>query len=207
MKEAARNESQPAHRSEGRRRAVAHPKGRQVDPVALSEIQALLGDLPRRRDLLIEHLHRIQDHYRCLSPAHLTALAFEMKLALAEVYETATFYAHFDVPRDGDPTPPAITVRVCDSITCMLAGSNTLRSELIERLGPAVRVLPAPCVGRCDQAPAVFVGKAHVCQATVESVTEAVRENRTQPILPEHSVGYTDYLKRGGYQLLRVFGG
>ena len=73
MKEAAQNESQPAHRGEGRRRAVAHPKGRQVDPVALSEIQALLGDLPRRRDLLIEHLHRIQDHYRCLSPAHLTA--------------------------------------------------------------------------------------------------------------------------------------
>ena len=125
MEEAARNEPKPAHRGEGRRRAVAHPKGRQVDPVVLEEIRALLGDQPRRRDLLIEHLHRIQDRYRCLSPSHLTALAFEMKLALAEVYETATFYAHFDVLRDGDPAPPAITVRVCDSIACMLAGVPT----------------------------------------------------------------------------------
>src|SRR5829696_1473287 len=126
----------PIHPGEGRRRAVPHPKGRVVDPRALDEVRALLADRPRRRDLLIEHLHLLQDRYRCLRESHLAALAEEMRLALAEVYEVATFYAHFDVVRDGEPGPPPLTVRVCDSLTCALHGADGLLHELAGRLGP-----------------------------------------------------------------------
>src|SRR3974390_10210 len=107
----------------GRRRPPKTPKGRQVDPRALAEVQALLGDRSRQRDLLIEHLHLIQDRYGHLSAAHLAALAQEMKLALAEVYEVATFYAHFDVVKEGEEPPAPITVRVSDSVSCAMAGS------------------------------------------------------------------------------------
>src|SRR5580658_27007 len=132
-------------------RVRSTPKGRQVDPQAREEVLALLGASPRRRDLLIEHLHKIQDHYGCLSARHLVALAAEMKMAMAEVYEVATFYHHFDVVKEGDP-PPAITVRVCDSIACEMAGSRELLTALPVVLGEDVRVLSAPCVGRCDTA-------------------------------------------------------
>ena len=131
------------HPGAGRRKAVSHPKGRQVEPAALAEIQALLGDRPRRRDLLIEHLHLIQDHYRQLAARHLAALAHEMRLALAEVYEVATFYAHFDVVLDDSP-PPALTVRVCDSLTCAMLGGERLREALDEKLGRDVRVSLGP---------------------------------------------------------------
>src|SRR5216683_3067469 len=137
-----------------RRRPRTTPKGRQVDPRALDEVRALLGDRSRRRDLLIEHLHLIQDRYRHLSAAHLAALADEMKLALTEVYEVATFYAHFDVVKDGPP-PPAVTVRVCDSLSCAMAGAEKLIAALPGKLGPDVRVLRAPCMGACDRAPVV----------------------------------------------------
>src|ERR1700756_2443026 len=114
------------HPGEGRRRAKATPKGRQIDPVAAAEIEALLGDRPRRRDLLIEHLHLIQDKYHQISAAHLAALAEEMKLSFAEVFETATFYAHFDVVKEDSKDVPTLTVRVCDSLTCALFGSEAL---------------------------------------------------------------------------------
>src|SRR4029079_15022930 len=110
----------------GRRRPPRTPKGRQVDPQALEEILALLRDRPRRRDLLIEHLHLIQDHYGCLSAPHLAALASEMKMALTEVYEVATFYAHFDVVKEGEPSPSAATVRVCNSLSCAMVGADKL---------------------------------------------------------------------------------
>src|SRR5215510_11106856 len=129
-----------------RSRVRATPKGRVVDPKALEDVRALLGDAPRRRDLLIEHLHKIQDRYHCLSAAHLVALAAEMKMAMAEVYEVATFYHHFDVVKEGDAVPPAVTVRVCDSIACELAGSQQLLDKLPALLGTGVRVLHAPCV-------------------------------------------------------------
>src|SRR5580658_5199045 len=119
---------------EGRRRPRRTPKGRQVDPQALEEVRALLTDRPRRRDLLIEHLHLIQDHYGHLSAAHLAALAQEMKLALTEVYEVATFYAHFDVVKEGQTPPPAVTVRVCDSLSCALRGAERLLAELPKQL-------------------------------------------------------------------------
>src|SRR5689334_7572571 len=154
----------------GRRRPPRTPKGRQVDPRALDEVRALLGERPRRRDLLIEHLHLIQDRYGRLSDAHLAALAEEMRLAMAEVYEVATFYAHFDVVRDGEPGPPPLTVRVCDSVTCALHGGEHLRHELAARLGQEVRVVRAPCIGRCDRAPVAMVGQRSVDRATVDSV-------------------------------------
>src|SRR5947209_7320802 len=117
----------------GRRRPPRTPKGRQVEPAALAEVCALLGERPRQRDLLIEHLHLIQDRYRQLSAAHLAALAHEMKLALTEVYEVATFYAHFDVVKEGDEPPAPVTVRVCDSLSCAIAGAEQLLRELPNR--------------------------------------------------------------------------
>src|SRR5678809_375750 len=150
------------------------PKGRGVDPQALEEVRTLLGDAPRRRDLLIEHLHKIQDRYGCLSARHLVALASEMKMAMAEVYEVATFYHHFDVVKEGETAPPAITVRVCDSIACELAGSHDLLVKLPALLGSDVRVLHAPCVGRCETAPVAVVGQNPVPLATIEKVVSLV---------------------------------
>src|ERR1700710_3342200 len=141
------------HPGEGRKRAKSTPKGRQIDPTAAHEIELLLGDRPRRRDLLIEYLHLIQDRWHQISAAHLAALADEMKLAFAEVFETATFYAHFDVVKEGDATVPALPVRVCDSITCAMHGAEPLLASLQAELGPGVRVVRAPCVGLCDHAP------------------------------------------------------
>src|SRR3954469_566627 len=137
------------HPGAGRRGGRNVPKGRQVDPDALGEVQALLGDRPRQRDLLIEHLHLIQDRYGCLHARHLAALAQEMKLALVEVYEVASFYAHFDIVMDGEAAPPPITVRVCDSLTCSLFGAEKLLAELPNQLGKNVRVMRAPCMGGC----------------------------------------------------------
>src|SRR5678810_305218 len=151
------------------------PKGRAVDPKALEEVRALLGDAPRRRDLLIEHLHKIQDRYHHLSAAHLVALAAEMKMAMTEVYEVATFYHHFDVVKEGDTAPPTITVRVCDSIACELAGAHDLLKTLPSLLGPGIRVLHAPCVGRCETAPVAVVGQNPLPHATAEQVVTTVQ--------------------------------
>src|ERR1051326_3935878 len=141
----------PGGRGRAGRRPPKTPKGRQVDPQAREQVRALLGDRERRRDLLIEHLHLIQDRYGHLSAAHLAALAAEMRLALAEVYEVATFYAHFDVVKEGETPPPAVTVRVCDSLSCAIKGADRLLAELPNRLEPGVRVVRAPCMGACDR--------------------------------------------------------
>src|SRR5712672_3450327 len=156
------------------RRPRRTPKGRQVDPGALEEVRGLLGERSRRRDLLIEHLHLIQDTNGHLSAAHLAALAQEMKLALTEVYEVATFYAHFDVVKEDETPPPAVTVRVCESLSCAMAGAEHLLRDLPNRLGPDVRVVRAPCMGACDRAPVVAVGHAQVMQATTDGVAAAV---------------------------------
>ncbi|MFQ5938038.1 MAG: NAD(P)H-dependent oxidoreductase subunit E, partial [Acidiferrobacterales bacterium] len=162
-----------SHPGSSRRHTKSHPKGRQVNIDALGEIQALLDNRARQRDLLIEYLHLIQDKYGCLSAAHLAALAQEMRLALAEVYEVATFYAHFDVIKDGE-APPKITVRVCDSLTCEMMGAQALLADLPVELGPTARVVRAPCMGRCDTAPVAEVGHHQVDHATASNVTEAV---------------------------------
>ncbi|HEX4766650.1 MAG TPA: NADH-ubiquinone oxidoreductase-F iron-sulfur binding region domain-containing protein [Lichenihabitans sp.] len=189
------------HPGQGRKRAKPTPKGRQVEPGALHEIAALLGDRPRQRDLLIEYLHLIQDKYHQITAAHLAALADEMKLAFAEVFETATFYAHFDVVKEDVPDVAPLTVRVCDSIACALFGADELFHRLTGTLGPGVRVVRAPCVGRCDTAPAVEVGHNFVDRATVESVGAAVEGDETHARLPTY-VDYDAYVAQGGYRLL-----
>jgi formate dehydrogenase len=190
------------HPGEGRKRAKSTPKGRQIDPIAAHEIATLLGDRPRRRDLLIEHLHLIQDAYHQISAAHLAALADEMKLSFAEVFETATFYAHFDVVKEGEANIPPLTIRVCDSLTCAMLGAEKLLHDLQAGTGPGVRVVRAPCVGRCDTAPAAEVGHHFVDHASVESVTAAATQGDTHAHLPEY-VGYDAYVAAGGYQLLK----
>jgi formate dehydrogenase beta subunit len=174
------------------------PKGRTVDPRAREEVRALLGGASRRRDLLIEHLHRINDRYGHLPARHLAALAEEMRLPLAEVYEVATFYHHFEVVKEGETAPPQLTVRVCDSIACELAGAQ----ELLKKLSfPNARIIPAPCVGRCEVAPCVVVGQNPLGNATVESVASAVREKRTTAT-GEKYIDYPAYRKAGGYALI-----
>ncbi len=190
------------HAGRGRRRAAKTPKGRQVQPQALQEVRGLLGERPRRRDLLIEFLHLLQDQYGCLSAAHLVALAHEMRLALAEVYETATFYAHFDILKEDEMLPAAITVRVCESLTCSMFGAETLIESLTDAQRPNIRVVRAPCMGRCDTAPVAEVGHYHVDNATPDSVTQAADENRVHPIVP-HYTDYDAYVADGGYALLR----
>jgi NADH:ubiquinone oxidoreductase subunit F (NADH-binding)/NADH:ubiquinone oxidoreductase subunit E len=189
------------HPGEGRRRAKSTPKGRQVDPVAAQEIELLLGDRPRRRDLLIEHLHLIQDKYRQISAAHLAALADEMKLSFAEVFETATFYAHFDVVKEGEANIAALTIRVCDSLTCAMLGAEKLLAELQSGAGAGVRVVRAPCVGRCDTAPAAEVGHHFVDHATAASVLAAAKAGDTHAHLPKY-IDYDAYVAQGGYKLL-----
>src|SRR5438067_6349618 len=189
------------HPGEGRRRAKATSKGRQVDPTAAHEIELLLGDRPRRRDLLIEHLHLIQDKYRQISAAHLAALADEMKLSFAEVFETATFYAHFDVVKEGEPDIAPLTIRVCDSLTCAVLGAEKLLQEVQNGAGPGIRVVRAPCVGRCDTAPAAEVGHNFIDHAGVAGVLAAAKGGDTHAHVPDY-VDYDAYVAGGGYKLL-----
>ena len=197
-----------------RSRVRGTPKGRPVDPRARDELIALLGEAPRRRDLLIEYLHLIQDRFGCLSAAHLVALAAEMKMAMAEVYEVATFYHHFDVVKEGDARPPGITVRICDSIACALAGSDELFNALAPGaveglpsvLGTEVRVLHAPCVGRCETAPVAIVGQNPVVHATTEKVVSTVEAGATahslsDPVVTPAHIDYAAYRAAGGYAL------
>ncbi len=196
------------HAGRHRRRRPAglrtRPKGRHVNPQALDEIRRLLADAPRRRDLLIEHLHKIQDRYGHLSAAHLVALAHEMKLAPVEVYEVASFYHHFDVVKEGETPPPRLTVRVCDSISCELAGAQSLLANLEAALGPAVRVQPVPCVGRCEAAPVAVVGQNPIGGADVAAVQRAVRRNETAAPRPGDTIDFAAYEQNGGYRVLRA---
>ncbi|MAX73558.1 MAG: NADH-quinone oxidoreductase subunit F [Nioella sp.] len=186
----------------GRGKGRRTPKGRQVEDVALEEVQALLGDRPRRRDLLIEHLHLIQDSFGHLSAAHIRALAEEMRVGQAEVYEVASFYAHFDLVREGETPPPALTVRVCDSLSCELAGAEALQQALEEGLDPGqVRVLRAPCMGRCDTAPVLELGHAHIDHATADKVQAAIAGGHTHPVIPEYET-LAAYRDKGGYEVL-----
>jgi formate dehydrogenase beta subunit len=185
------------------------PRGRQVDPQALAEVMRLLGNAPRRRDLLIEHLHRIQDRFHRLSAEHLAALAQEMSMAQTEVYEVASFYHHFDIVKEGGPStgsgqaesPPPLTVRVCDGLSCEMAGSQELLERLPALLGREVRVLHAPCIGRCEQAPAAVVGQNPVPNATVEGVVAAVQAGAVEH-RPESFIDYNAYRTAGGYRVL-----
>ncbi len=179
----------------------ATAKGRVADAQALAEVRALLGGEPPRRDMLIEYLHRIQDRYGHVSAVHLVALAAEMRLAMTEVYEVATFYHHFDVLREGEAAPPSLTVRVCDSLSCAMAGAQDLLERLPALLGAEVRVIPAPCIGRCHAAPVAVVGRNPVDGASVATVQAAVEAQATEPA-PADYVAYAAYRAAGGYRIL-----
>ena len=179
------------------------PKGRRVDVGALEDVQRLLGDESRQRDLLIEHLHKIQDSFGHLSSAHLAALAQEMRLAQTEVYEVASFYHHFDIVKEGQAAPAVLTVRVCDGLSCEMAGARELLARLPKLLGKEVRVIAAPCIGRCEQAPAAVVGQNPVPNATCEAVlAQAAAAARRH--LPEGHIDRAAYEAEGGYALLKA---
>ncbi|MEP3670484.1 MAG: NADH-ubiquinone oxidoreductase-F iron-sulfur binding region domain-containing protein [Roseibium sp.] len=192
----------------GLSRKPSQPKGRQLEEKALEDVRNLLGDEPRKRDLLIEYLHEIQDEFGCLHARHLKALAEEMRLSQAEVFEVASFYHHFDIVREGEAAPAPLTVRVCDSIACSLKGSEVLAASLQTGLDPSkVRVQKVPCIGRCAGAPAVQVGKTAIDNANELAVHSAIYAGDQQPLLPEF-VGLKAYLEAGGYEVLqKVRGG
>ncbi len=187
---------------ETRNRKRQAPKGRRVDAQALIDVQQLLGASPRRADLLIEHLHKIQDRFGHLSAAHLAALAQEMRLSQTEVYEVATFYHHFDVVKEGEAAPAALTVRVCDGLSCEMAGAKALLAKLPALLGRDVRVLAAPCIGRCEQAPAAMVGQNPVPNATADAIVAKVLAKAVTHA-PEEFNDLAQYQSQGGYALLQ----
>ena len=186
----------------GKRKRRRDGRGRPVDPRALEEVRALLGDEPRRRDLLIEHLHKIQDRYRCISAAHLVALASEMRMSTTEVFEVATFYHHFDVIKEGETVPPAVTVRVCDGLSCEMNGAQQLLTLLRGGgYGDGVRIVTAPCIGRCEVAPAVLVRHNAIGNATVAAIDEALERKAFSTPVPDY-IGYEAYIAGGGYRTL-----
>ena len=190
------------------KKKLGKQKGRILDFSALLEVQKLLSDMPRRKDLLIEALHLIQDEYHFISAKHVVALAFEMKLSHAEVYEVATFYHHFDVIKEDQIPPPPLTVRVCESLSCEMSGANKLTKTLKQLfpdssvLSEQIRIQPVPCVGRCQHAPVAVVGKNPVDQATPELVKKHIEKNAVLPTLPEY-VNFAEYQQSGGYQLFQ----
>src|SRR6266478_4438624 len=192
----------PRHPGSSRRRGRTIPKGRQIEPSAQAEIGALLGTVERRRDLLIEFLHLIQDKYGHRSAAHLMALADELHMAQAEVYEVATFYAHFDVVKEGETPPPALTIRICDSLSCALAGAEDLLAKLQSDMGSGVRVVRAPCVGHCHTAPVAEVGHHFVDHADAAKVARAVSEHKHHPEIPAYA-DLDAYRAEGGYKTLQ----
>ncbi len=190
------------HPGEGRRNALLHPKGRVLAEAELAAVKALIGPGPYERALLIEYLHLIQDQERCLPAGHLHALAELLRIPMAEVYEVATFYAHFDVTGDGEAKPPKITIRVCDSLSCMLAGSEALLRELQTEKMADVRVVRAPCIGSCHTAPACEIGHHHVDHASLAKVKSLVADGETHATMPDYQKLYA-YKAQGGYKILR----
>ena len=191
------------HPGSGRRKALEFNKGRQSDDQSIDDLKNLIpNDYFRQRDMLIESLHLIQDRYKCLKPRHLTALSELTNLPLTEIYETASFYAHFDIYKEDDLTPPDTTIRVCDGITCEMNGCKSLEDDLKDNFDTNVRVVRAPCMGRCHQAPVVEVGKKHFVNANVGVVQKALEEQDTKPVIPNY-ISYDDYVKEGGYKILK----
>ena len=180
-----------------RKKKRSGPKGHAINLTALDEVKALLADDSRQKDLLIEHLHKIQDHYQHISSKHLVALAHEMNLSPAEVFEVASFYHHFDVVKEGQTPPPSLTVRVCESISCEMAGAHPLIDALENGLDDKVRIQKVPCVGRCQHAPVAVVGQNPLDQATVESVTSAVNNNEIKATLTNY-MDMDTYRANGG---------
>ena len=193
------------HPGSGRRNALTFNKGRQTDDQSINELKNLIpSDYFRQRDMLIECLHLIQDSYKCLKPKYLSALAELTNLPLTEIYETASFYAHFDIFKDDDVNPAEVTIRVCDSLTCEMYGCQSLQKDLTDSFknDESIRVVRAPCMGRCHEAPVVEVGKRHLTKANLSKVKELISSNETKPIIPAYT-DYQSYIKSGGYSLLK----
>jgi formate dehydrogenase len=190
-----------------RQRKRQQPKGRRVDPTAYAQVMEAVGPGAPRRDLLIEYLHAINDRHGQLSTAHLAALAQWMRLSQTEVFEVASFYHHFDVVRENEDgsfdAPPRLTVRVCDGLTCEMAGARDLLERLPALLDADVRVIPAPCVGRCERAPVAVVHQYPVQHATAEAVVKAVQSGQIAHE-PEPYLGLSAYRIQGGYELLQA---
>ena len=190
------------HPGSGRRKAPALPKGRFLESDDRDRVRDILGDLPRRRDLLIEHLHLIQDSEGCLPAGLLHALAAEMRIPMSEIYEVASFYAHFDIVRDGEERPAPVTIRVCESLSCALAGAEQLISELEANADVDIRVLRAPCMGRCDLAPVAEVGHRHVDNCTTDKAFEVAKSGHLHPHIPDYKA-FDAYRQDGGYAVLQ----
>jgi formate dehydrogenase len=191
------------HPGSGRRKAAPFPRGRVLREEEVAAVRAILGDRPRERALLIEYLHLIQDHAGFLPEGHLQALAEELKIPMAEVYEIATFYAHFDVVRAGEERPPKVTVRVCDSLSCALAGAEGLLHTLQGAKLAGVRVVRAPCIGSCHTAPAAEVGHRHVDHATPAKIKDLALRGDVHPEMPTYQA-FEAYVKAGGYAVLHA---
>ena len=190
------NNTKKIHPGSGRRNALTFNKGRQSDDQSINEIKSLIpADYLRQRDMLIECLHLIQDNYKCLKPKYLAALAELTNLPLTEIYEVASFYAHFDIFKDDDIAPAEITIRVCDSITCEMNGCQSLQKELESNYSTNenIRVVRAPCMGRCHQAPVVEVGKKHITNANVEKIKTSIDNKDIKPLNESKIVSYRNY--------------
>ncbi len=196
-------DARPIPPGSGRRRSPYFPKGRLLKPEEREAVGAILGSLPRRRDMLIEYLHLIQDREKCLPAGLLHALAEELRIPMAEVYEVASFYAHFDIVKDGEERPPTTTIRVCDSLSCALAGAEPLIGRLEATAGANIRVVRAPCMGRCDTAPVCEVGHRHVDHATQESIADVLASGDLHPVMPDYQ-GFDAYRTAGGYAMLQA---
>ena len=199
------------------RRGRAFSKGRQVDPEILQQVKQVLGNRPRRRDLLIEHLHLFQDKFGFITTKQLVALSHEMKMAMAEVYEVASFYAHFDIIRDGENELPPITLRVCDSITCSLLGSDNILNDLASSAEEDVRVVRSPCMGACDKAPVAAIGHSMMEKVSTANIlghlskarNGTITHNKISPIKIDQYLegGFYEYdqnIDNGGYKLLKL---
>jgi formate dehydrogenase len=191
------------HPGSGRRKSAPYPKGRVLSQHEVAALRAILGEQPRERALLIEYLHRIQDQEGCLPEGLLHALAEELKIPMAEVYEVATFYAHFDVVGEGEERPAKLTIRVCDSLSCMLAGAEDLLQAMEREQVSGVRVLRAPCIGSCHTAPAAEVGHAHVDHATPAKLKDMASRGDVRPHIPAYQ-DFNAYARAGGYAVLRA---
>ncbi len=195
-------EDRRIHPGSGRRKAPVFPKGRLLRDPEREAVAKLLGDRPRQRDLLIEYLHLIQDAEGCLPSGHLQALGEELRIPMAEVYEVASFYAHFDIVRDGEERPASVTVRVCDSLSCMMAGAEQVIAELEKAAPDGVRILRAPCMGRCDTAPVCEAGHKHLDRVSADDVLKTVAEGHLHPDVPSYT-NFKSYEKEGGYSVLK----
>ena len=196
-------EKRRIHPGSGRRKASVFPKGRLLKSEEAEAVAKLLGDRPRQRDLLIEYLHLIQDAEGCLPAGHLQALGEELKISMAEVYEVASFYAHFDIVRDGEQRPAPVTVRVCESLSCMMAGAEQVIEEREKKAPEGVRILRAPCMGRCDTAPVCEAGHKHLDKIYADSVLTAVEEGHLHPDIPAYK-DFKSYEKNDGYSILKT---